>query len=144
MLKEILGRCDIVDFPLFGLKDVKVKVDTGAYSSSFSAYNIRIENNLLYFNLLYLGEEKTYIFEKYSTTEVKSSNGIVELRYVIETDIKIFDIIYPIEMTLTDRTKMNFPVLLGRKFLNKKFIIDTSLINISYKKKIKNENSNII
>jgi ribosomal protein S6--L-glutamate ligase len=46
---------------------------------------------------------------------VKSSSGFREQRYVIQTNLKIGDAIWPIEMTLTNRDSMGFRMLLGRK-----------------------------
>ncbi|HDR52831.1 MAG TPA: peptidase, partial [Mariniphaga anaerophila] len=63
---------------------------------------------------------------------VKSSNGQVEERISIKTEIALFEKNYPIELTLTERTDMRHPVLLGRKFISKKFFIDTSRKNLSF------------
>jgi len=43
---------------------------------------------------------------------------------------------YPIELTLTERLEMKHPVLLGRKFISKKFLVDTSRKNLSLNGKI--------
>jgi hypothetical protein len=40
------------------------------------------------------------------------------------------------EFSLTERKGMRFPILLGRRLLNKRFIIDTSLVNVSKQLKI--------
>ena len=77
--------------------------------------------------------EKEFCFPIHKIRRVKSSNGMVEERYSIVTDITIFQKTYPIELTLTERPDMKHPVLLGRKFLSKKFIIDTSKKNLSLK-----------
>jgi hypothetical protein len=63
---------------------------------------------------------------------VKSSNGIVENRFLIATEILIFDKKYPIRLTITERGSMKYPVLLGRKFLSNKFVVDTSKVNLSH------------
>ena len=56
----------------------------------------------------------------------------IEKRYLIKTKILIFNKIHSIELTLTERGTMRFPVLIGRKFLSKKFMIDTSKNNLSF------------
>jgi hypothetical protein len=61
---------------------------------------------------------------------------MVEERFSIFTEITIFKNIYPIELTLTERPDMKHPVLLGRKFLSKRFLIDTSRKNLSYNQKL--------
>ena len=66
---------------------------------------------------------------------VKSSNGISEKRFLIETEIVIFNESFPIHLTLSERKDMTFPILLGRKFLNKKFVIDTAKKDLSFKLK---------
>jgi hypothetical protein len=51
---------------------------------------------------------------------------LFENRFSIKTEIFIFGKSYPIDLTLTERGSMKYPVLLGRKFLSKKFIVDTA------------------
>jgi hypothetical protein len=62
-------------------------------------------------------------------TYIKSSNGITELRYQIVVCIKFGRKYFDIELTLTDRAEMKYPVLLGRKFLQGKFVVDVSKVN---------------
>jgi hypothetical protein len=77
--------------------------------------------------------EKYFTFTEFTQKMVKSSNGIIENRYLIKTEILIFNEIHPIELTLTERGSMKFPVLLGRKFLTKKFVVDAAKKNLSFK-----------
>ncbi len=49
--------------------------------------------------------------------EVTSSNGQSEMRYVIKTNLFIGNRSWPIEVTLTDREQMTYPMLLGRQAL---------------------------
>ena len=83
--------------------------------------------------------EKEFIFDKYDVRVVKSSNGVSQARYRILTEIELFGKIYPIFLTLSDREEMKFPVLLGRKFLTKRFLVDITKTNLSYKLKLKHE-----
>jgi len=57
---------------------------------------------------------------------VKSSTGISECRYKIKTKIKLGDKIYKTDFTLSDRSEMKFPILLGRKVICKNFLVDVS------------------
>lgn len=139
--KIIIGRIDIADFPAIKLFDIPVKIDTGAFTSSIHCSNIHIEDNKLVCNFLDPDQpeyhNKQFVFERFQLKKVKSSNGIIEERYAIETNIKLFNKTYLITLTLTDRGTMKFPVLLGRSFLSKEFIVDTSRTNLSNKKKLK-------
>lgn len=134
-MKKLLGRTDIVDFPKLNLFGIDVKTDTGAYTSSIHCYHIVEENKMLKCQFLDPKHQKSHqkplIFNDFKQKNVKSSNGIIEKRYLINTEILIFNKIHAIELTLTERGSMRFPVLLGRKFLSRKFIIDTSKKNLS-------------
>lgn len=130
----------MADFPKLHLVDIDVKIDTGAYTSSFHCHHIEMENHILKCQFLdpdhHKFKENYFEFTEFSQKKVKSSNGIIESRYLIKTEILIFGEIFSIDLTLTERGSMRFPVLLGRKFLSKKFIINTARKNLSYKNKI--------
>lgn len=138
-MKREIGRVDRADFPLLNLIDIEVKVDTGAYTSSIHCKNVMVENGLLKCNFLdenhpdYHGKE--FIFKDFDEKVVKSSNGIAETRYRIKTTIIIFNKTYDIFLTLSDREEMRFPVLIGRRFLSGKFVVDPKKTNLSYKEK---------
>jgi len=57
---------------------------------------------------------------------VKNSGGQSELRFVIETDVEIGGVVFPAEVTLTNRTDMGVPMLLGRKALLDRFLVHPS------------------
>lgn len=140
----LIGRQDVADFPELNLSELPVKIDSGAYTSSLHCHNIvELEvNGTKKIKCNFLDpeheqyHEKEITFEHFKKRKVKSSNGIVELRYSITTEIILFKTNYPIELTLTERGNMRFSVLLGRKFLSKKFIINPAIKNLSFKNKI--------
>lgn len=142
--KIVIGRKDIADFEKLDLMGIVVKVDSGAYTSSFHCHKIEKINSegreKIKCNFLDPGHqqyhEKEFCFEDFEIRNVKSSNGMVEERFSIFTEITIFEKKYPIELTLTERPDMKHPVLLGRKFTSKNFLIDTSRKNLSLKRKI--------
>lgn len=141
-LKTVIGRTDILDFPNLNLFGLDVKIDSGAYTSSFHCHNIKIENNILKCQFLDPGHEKyhekTFSFQEFTEKKIKSSNGIMEHRYIVKTEIVVFNETHPIELSLTERGSMKYPVLLGRRFLSKHFLIDTAKENLSYKNIILN------
>jgi hypothetical protein len=134
-MKTLIGRTDVVDFPNLNLFGIDIKVDTGAYTSSIHCHSIKETNNVLKCSFLDPKHEKYHkkilTFSEFKQKKVKSSNGISQKRYVIKTEILLFNKIRTIELTLTERGSMRFPVLLGRKFLSKKFIVDSSKKNLS-------------
>ena len=136
MEKRMIGRYDRADFPGLHLNDISIKIDTGAYTSSIHCDNIIEEDDIL--KCTFLDEEhplyngKEFTFTDYDIVFVKSSNGIVQRRYQIQTNITLFNKTFKISLSLSARQEMRFPVLLGRKFLTKKFIVDTEFFDVSY------------
>jgi len=139
-----VGRAERIDFPEWDLYDINAKVDTGAFTSSLHAHHIQTLNKdgekwvrfyLLdpshpaYNNRLF---ELPVLYRRV----VKSSNGTTQKRYIVATNILLYGKEYPIELSLTDRSEMKYPILLGRKFLEGRFIVDVSKINYSKKYKI--------
>lgn len=130
--KLIIGRNEEVDFPELGLYGVNAKIDTGAYTSSLHCYDIREENGVLYFKLLDAKIEfkvQDQKFTEYSEKNIKNSFGEIEKRYVIKTIVKIGGRSIKSLISLTDRGTMRFPVLIGRKLLKNRFIVDVALTN---------------
>ncbi|SFT76678.1 Uncharacterized conserved protein [Lishizhenia tianjinensis] len=134
--KFIIGKTDKADFPDFNLSGVKVKIDTGAYTSTIHCNEIWEEENELKVVLLspqhlqYTGEIIT--FKDYSLKKVRSSSGQSQIRYKVKGTITLFGKTFNTEFTLSHRDKMKYPVLLGRKLLNNNFLVDTSKKNLSH------------
>ena len=136
---EILGRYDRVDLPEFGLFDIHAKIDTGAYTSSLHCHHVNIVDGILEFILL---DEEHSEFTgtklrcaEYALRDIKNSFGETERRFVISTTLKIFNQEITTEFSLCDRGSLKFPILIGRKILRDRFLIDVKKKNLSYKQK---------
>jgi hypothetical protein len=129
--KSIIGRREWASLPDFGLKNVKVKIDTGAYSSSIHVSLIEEVDGILYVVFLDSNhpefQNNPFSFKEFRRKKVKSSNGIIQERYFIKTYIVLGSVKIKTEFSLTQRKGMRYPILIGRKLLNKRFLIDTSL-----------------
>lgn len=140
---KVIGRNDKVDFPELLLADVAIKVDTGAYTSTIHSHAIHeVEKEgekYLEFKLLDPTHPQfndlVFKVKDYSVKRVKSSFGDMEERFIIQTKIRIFGEEHPIALSLSNRGDMKYPILLGRKFINKRFVVDTSQRNLSYLQK---------
>jgi hypothetical protein len=136
-----IGRKDKVDLPNLGLFDIEVKIDTGAYGCALHCHHISVleeeGKKVLTFKVLdpthpeY--EDKPYFFEEFSDKMVKNSGGDKEHRYTIKLEMIIFGQPWLVEFSLADRKEMKYPVLIGRKFLAKKYIVDVRLKDLSFK-----------
>ena len=142
MKKKVIGRLEIVDLPDWDIEEIEAKIDTGAYSSSLHCHNIeefkKNDENWVKFNLLDPEHpsynERLFSLPVSDIREVKSSNGQTELRVFIKTKICFFESVYEIELSLTNRSEMKYPLLIGRKFLKNKFLVDVSQKHLSTNK----------
>jgi len=130
----VIGRLENIDFPEWELFDIDAKIDTGAYTSSLHCHHItpheKKGKEFVRFNLLDPSHEtyndKLFELPIYRKKTVKSSNGSTEERYVVKTKVRIFDKLLTAELSLTDRSEMRYPVLVGRKLINGRFLVDVS------------------
>ncbi|MEO6903741.1 MAG: RimK/LysX family protein [Bacteroidia bacterium] len=129
--KQIIGRREIVGFPELGLDRIVAKIDTGAYTSALYCHDIREENGILIFKLLSpaytIYNSKEHRYTNYGRKEIKNSFGEIENRFTINTIIIIGGIKIKSVISLTDRSAMRYPVLIGRKILKNRFVVDVSL-----------------
>jgi len=141
MSKKIIGRTDKIDFPKLNLFKIDAKIDTGAYTSAIHCSKIKEENGVLKCTFYSKGHPnfngKEVVFENFTFTDVKSSNGFIENRYKVKTEVVFFGKAYKINLTLSTRAEMRFPVLIGRQFLKQKFVVDVDLIDLSYNNIVK-------
>lgn len=140
-MKKLIGRRERITLPEWGLKNVTGKIDTGAYTSSihceYAEEKEEDGKNVLYFKVLDPSDKKyngrILRSENYSQKKVKNSFGQTEIRYKVITKVIMFGVEFDAEFTLTDRSKMRNPILLGRKILIGRFIVDVQEVNLSKK-----------
>lgn len=148
--KRTIGRKDKADFPGLGLREVDIKIDTGAYTSAIHCHEIKTktidEKEVLFFTVLdptyQQYENKELSTDTFTQKTVKNSFGGSEKRFVIKTNILLFGKKYAISLSLSERGEMRFPILIGRKFLMKKFVVDPAMFDLSYKLKLSTTTTN--
>lgn len=134
----ILGWEEWVSLPDLGLPAVVAKVDTGAKTAALHATAIEAFGS----------EARPYVRFKVHPVpdhpeieidcsakvvdrrEITSSNGETELRYIIETTVRIGDTTWPIEISLTNRDSMQYKMLLGRRAIGDSMIVDPNRRNL--------------
>lgn len=138
---RVLGRYDRVDLPELGLTNIHAKIDTGAYTCSLHCHKAEVVDGRLEFILLdqehpeFTGMK--FVVENFEKRDIRNSFGEVEKRFVISTSIRIFDEVITTEFSLSNRGSLKFPILLGRKILRNRFLIDVTKKNVSFKEKRK-------
>lgn len=139
---KTIGIVDVLDLPQSNLSKIPCKIDTGAYNCSVdcSFMELKDENGVKKLNFILLDKKsKQYNGEIISTTtfwqkKVKSSTGVIEYRYQVPLDVILFGENFKAIFNLSKRHNMRYPILLGRHFLAKKFVVDVSKRNLSIKK----------
>lgn len=126
----IIGRNVAVSFGRRAV-NVPAKVDTGADSSSVWASNIRVgEDGKLRFSLFGEGSPyyngKVFVRDQFSVAQVRSSSGHQQVRYRTPFTIKVGGKRIRATFNLSDRSQNIYPVLLGRRSISGKFLVDVS------------------
>lgn len=133
MKKPVLGWREWVTLPDLKVKKIKVKIDTGARTSALHVSNMVFSKKGRYEYVEFLvhptqRKQKPVMKARAKVLEfrvVKSSNGQISVRPVIETRVKIADKEFNIELTLVNRDLMGFRMLLGRQALKNFLVIPT-------------------
>ncbi len=127
-----LGWEEWLALPELGLPAIKAKVDTGAKTSALHAHDVELFTGdsgvqMVRFVIQPSPDrprlKRTCEAQVVDTREVTSSNGQVETRPVISTDMVIGTIRKRIEITLTNRESMSYRMLLGRTAIGENTLI---------------------
>lgn len=135
---KIIGLHEQIDIPLADIQNLPCKIDTGAQTSSIHCEKVKIKEIDGVEHLCYKLLDKRhplYSNKEISTTvfkekKVRSSFGDYEFRYQVTLPIVLGGKKYKSKFTLSNRKRMQFPVLLGTQFLRRKFIVDVSQKNL--------------
>lgn len=141
--KQIIGSTDKIDLPGFELEDIPCKIDTGARTSTLHCSNVHllVEDDVeylcfkLYDKKFGIHNRQEYRIKDFKVRNVRSSNGILDERYVIKSTVVIYGKKIKTEFTLSFRETMKFPILLGKRLLKGRFLVDVSLNDLNYKQK---------
>jgi hypothetical protein len=126
----LIGWREWASLPELNIPFIKLKVDTGAFTSALHAYDIKILDE---------GDQKFAEFFIHPIQKndeisikvralvvdirnVKSSNGQMQQRVVIRSRIKIGNYESEIDITLTNRDIMKYRMLLGRRAMKNMLI----------------------
>ena len=128
----VIGWREWIGLPDLGIKNIKVKVDTGARSSSLHAFNQRVfeQEGVKWVRFqvhpVQRKSDKTVEVEAeiVEFRSVRSSSGRSTIRPVIVTNVVLLGITWPIELTLASRDEMGFRMLLGREAFRGRFLVN--------------------
>jgi hypothetical protein len=131
----LIGWKERLDFPAWGVRRLKAKVDTGARTSALDAASyelfhadsaglcIRLRLALRHGHLGELLQVEAPVLRM---VVVRNSSGMQEQRPLIEADVALGPVRKRIRLTVTNRAGMRFRVILGRQALAEDFVVDVS------------------
>lgn len=129
----VIGWQEEIDFPDWGFRRIRVKIDTGARTSALDvvSYTLRHEEGQGPIAELRLALRRRHP-ERVKTVTVRvlrmvvvcNSSGMREQRPLIETTMRLGPVTKTVQLTVTNRFNMRFPVILGRKALAGDFLVD--------------------
>ena len=130
--KKVVGWKEQVALPDLKIKSVIAKIDTGANLATIDADDIKFVTRKDVKYVKFTVKKRNNTVRKTSAPlagfkRIRSSNGDVERRPFIKTDILMDGITKNIELTLTDRGPMDFTMLIGRKALGRRWIVNPSI-----------------
>lgn len=130
--KKVVGWKEQVALPDLKIKTVIAKIDTGANLATIDADDIKFVTRKDVKYVKFTVKKRNNTVRKTSAPlagfkRIRSSNGDVERRPYIKTDILMDGITKNIELTLTDRGPMDYTMLIGRKALGRRWIVNPSI-----------------
>lgn len=122
-LLSVIGWMECIDLPDLDLPRIKAKIDTGARTSALHATEItpfrRDGARWVRFRTL-IGDGRDEVELEapvHSERAIKNTSGIPEDRFVIRTKARFGARSWTIDLSLTDRMNMTFPMIVGRAAL---------------------------
>lgn len=132
MKKTVIGWREWVQLPELGVFETKAKVDTGADNSSLHAFNVeRVERDGVDYVRFEVHPKQRSRKPSIQceaplamVKKVRNPGGRIELRPVIRTKLRVADVELDALVNLTSRDEMGFRMLLGRRTVRGRFVID--------------------
>lgn len=126
-----IGTTEHASFPVLDLVNVPAKIDTGADSSAIWASEIILSPDRVLSFVLFGKGSKFYSGKRieakhFRSSMVKNTSGVAEERYKVSLTVQIGERKIRAWFNLSDRASMRYPVLIGRRLLHNKFIVDVS------------------
>lgn len=142
---KIIGNSTLIK--ICDIKNIPAKIDTGATISSVWASNINVNNKKQLEFCLFAPESDLYTGEKivvdeFKVRQVRNSTGQESVRYLVTLPSVIKGKKIRASYTLADRSRNDFPVLIGRRALLGKFLVDVSKLGVPYKERKINSDLN--
>ena len=143
--KPVIGACEYVALPELSIPRIKSRVDTGARTSALHAYDIEEfeRDGQRWVSFRAHTGDTDYSPSVYnempllSRRKVKNTSGVPESRYVIRTRFVLGAHQWDCDLTLADRENMRFQMLLGRRAIRGRFLVDPDHVFVQGRPRIR-------
>lgn len=125
----VVGWRELVSLPGLGLAGIPAKIDTGARTSSLHGQVLedfmRDGERFVRFAVDWDGTRHVCEAVHVDLRGITSSNGDQQTRFVIKSPLTIGNLTFRAEISLADRSQMQFPMLIGRTALRRRMVVDS-------------------
>lgn len=128
-----IGWREWLAIPSLGVDAIKAKVDTGARSSALHAFDMEIfeQNDDPFVRYsIHPNQDDSFALRVVSPLvdrrSVRPSTGVAKVRPVVRLPIQLGSETFETDITLVRRDMMGFRMLLGRRALKGRFLVDVS------------------
>ena len=127
----VVGWRELVHLPELGLAAMPAKIDTGARTTSLHGTVLeQFDRDGLRYVRFAVDFEQQHVRQICEAVHVDqrtitSSNGDRQTRFIVKTPLRIGDVEHRAEISLADRSDMRFPMLIGRSYLRRRFLVDS-------------------
>ncbi|GAA0766839.1 ATP-dependent zinc protease [Erythrobacter ramosus] len=125
----VVGWRELVSLPELGLAGIPAKIDTGARTSSLHGQVledfVRDGERFVRFAVDWDGTRHFCEAVHVDVRGITSSNGDQQTRFVIKSPLTIGNLTFRAEISLADRSQMQFPMLIGRTALRRRMVVDS-------------------
>lgn len=127
----MIGVTEYVDIPAWRILRLRAKIDTGARTSALHVENIRelSEDRVRFEVRLSRSQSDRRVSVEARVVrrgQVRPSSGELETRIFVAVRVRIGPVEREVELSLVDRGRMIFRMLIGRRALAHAFLVDPS------------------
>lgn len=141
--KQVIGPTAVVEESESDL-EFPARVDTGATTSSIHVEDCRVEDaagemtenvgKTIHFKIKNSQGETEWLRRKIAEISTIKTSERQETRYKVPITLHYKDVKKRVLVSLNDRSHMNYPVLLGRNFLQGDFVVDVDAVDADVEK----------
>lgn len=126
---EVIGWRERISLPEFGIEHIPAKIDTGARTAALHAVDQSVfevdgerwvEFMIPVHNRRSSGRVRTRVVDE---REIKNTGGIPERRLIVRTQLLLGRHRWLIDVSLANRAKMEFDLILGRTAIRRRGIL---------------------